>query len=88
MPDFCSVNSVRRTIWPDKRLEDAARRIDWRFDRVDERFDEIDRRFDHIDGRLDRIDDSVRHLTTTVMWVGGGTFATLVGAISAVAING
>lgn len=36
---------------------------------------------------FDRIDDSIRHLTTMLMWIAGGIIATLIGVV-AVAING
>ncbi len=79
---------MQRATWTDERLDDLADRIDQRFDQVDRRFEQVDRRFEQVDRRLDRVDDSIRHLTTTLMWAAGGIIATLVGVIGAVAVSG
>ncbi len=79
---------MQRATWTDERLDDLAQTIDRRFDQVDRRFEHVDRRFEQVDRRFDRVDDSIRQLTTMLMWMAGGIIATLVGVVAAVAING
>jgi uncharacterized protein (DUF3084 family) len=93
---------MQRASWTDERLDDLAlhidrrfeqvdrrfEQVDQRFEQVDRRFEQVDRRFEQIDRRFDRVDDSIRHLTTMLMWTAGGIIATLIGVIGAVAING
>lgn len=74
-------------------------RSTWTDARLDDRFDHIDRRFDRLDGRLDRLDaelkgeigglrSEIRALQTTLVRVGGGMMAGLVGVITAVLLRG
>jgi DNA anti-recombination protein RmuC len=86
---------MQRATWTDERLDDLAQSIDRRFDQVDlrfqqvdQRFEQIDRRFEQVDRRFDRVDDSIRHLTTMLMWTAGGIIASLIGVLGAIAING
>jgi hypothetical protein len=72
---------MQRATWTDERLDDMAQRID-------RRFEQIDRRFERMDLRFDRVDDSIRHMTTLLIWAAGGIIATLVGVIGAVAVSG
>jgi hypothetical protein len=57
-------------------------RSTWTDARLDDRFDHIDRR------RLDRVEIELRDLRITLIRVGGGMMAGLVGVIAAVLLRG
>jgi hypothetical protein len=63
-------------------------RSTWTDARLDDRFDHIDRRFDGVDRRLDRVEIELRDLRITLIRVGGGMMAGLVGVIAAVLLRG
>jgi hypothetical protein len=65
---------VERLAWTDQRLDDLARRMDAGFERVDRDIREL------------RVE--LGALRTTLIRVGGGIMAGLVGVIAAVLANG
>lgn len=88
-----------RVNWTDDRLDALSDRMDERFDRVDERFKQVDERFKQVDERFDRVEaglvETRRELTArlddlnrTLLQVGGGIIAALLGVIGAVVIAG
>jgi len=90
---------MERVAWSDERLDDLSGRVDAGFDRLDKRFEQVDRRFDAVDRRFDamerRFDDNMREmrgefaaLRITLVRVGGGIMAGLVGVIAAVLARG
>lgn len=64
----------------------------WTDERLDDRFDHMERRFDQVDRRLDRLEaelkGEMRALQTTLIRIGGGMMAGLVGVIAAVMLRG
>lgn len=82
-----------RVNWTDDRLDNLSSRMDERFDHVDERFKQVDQRFDQVDQRFDRVEADIREIRTemkagfeglhrTLMQVGGGIIAALIGVIA------
>jgi DNA anti-recombination protein RmuC len=83
--DDLAVGIDKRFDQVDRRFEQVDKRfeqVDKRFEQVDQRFEQVDRRFEQVDRRLDRIDDGIRHLSTTIILVGGALLAALLGAIA------
>lgn len=69
-----SLRSVERSAWTDERLDD--------------RFDHVERRFDQVDRQLGELRMELRDLRITLIRVGGGMMAGLVGVIAAVLVRG
>jgi hypothetical protein len=70
-----------RSTWTDSRLDDFVISVDRRFDTVDRRFDAVDRHFASVDRRFDRLDARFDSLQRTMMQIGGGIIAALIGVI-------
>jgi septal ring factor EnvC (AmiA/AmiB activator) len=77
-----------RSTWTDSRLDDFAAHTDKRFDAVDRRFDAVDRRFDRVDqeirglrGEINGVRTEIGALQRTIIQVGGGLIAAVVGVI-------
>jgi hypothetical protein len=75
-----------REIWTDERLDDFRRDVDRRFDGVDRRFDKLEHRMDggfaRVDGELLAIHQRIDALQRTLMQLGGGVLAALIGLIA------
>ena len=74
-------NRMERTAWTDDRLDDLTRRMDAGFDRVDANFNRVDADIRELRGEIGM-------LRTTLVRVGGGIMAGLVGVIAAVLVGG
>jgi hypothetical protein len=72
---------MERTAWTDDRLDDLTRRMDAGFDRVDANFNRVDADIRELRGEIGM-------LRTTLVRVGGGIMAGLVGVIAAVLVGG
>jgi hypothetical protein len=72
---------VERTAWTDERLDDLTRRIDAGFNRVDANFNRVDTDIRDLRGE-------VAMLRTTLIRIGGGIMAGLVGVIAAIFAGG
>jgi hypothetical protein len=72
---------MERGTWTEERLDD-------RFDQIDRRFDQVERRFDRVDGGLRDLRGEINELRTTILRVGGGMMAGLVGVIAAILARG
>jgi hypothetical protein len=70
-----------RSTWTDSRLDDFAAHTDKRFDAVDKRFDAVDRRFDRVDQEIRVLRGEIGALQRTIIQVGGGLIAAVVGVI-------
>jgi len=80
-PSRLPCGEVERTAWTDARLDDLTRRVDAGFDRVDAQFNRVDTDIRELRGE-------VAMLRTTLIRVGGGIMAGLVGVIAAVLASG
>lgn len=69
-----SLRLVERSAWTDERLDD--------------RFDHVEQRFDQVDRQLGELRMELRDLRITLIRVGGGMMAGLVGVIAAVLVRG
>ena len=63
-----------RSTWTDSRLDDFAAHTDGRFDAVDKRFDRIDQ-------EIRGLREEIGALQRTIIQVGGGLIAAVVGVI-------
>jgi hypothetical protein len=70
--------------WSDARLDDLAKRMDAGFARVDAR---MDSGFARVDGDIRELRGEITALRTTLLHVGGGIMACLVGVIAAVLVG-
>jgi DNA anti-recombination protein RmuC len=75
------------------RIDERFDHVEERFKQVDERFRQVNQRFDQVDQRFDRVEADVREIRTemkagfeglhrTLMQVGGGIIAALIGVIA------
>ena len=80
-PSRLPCGEVERTAWTDARLDDLTRRVDAGFDRVDAQFNRVDTDIRELRGE-------VAMLRTTLIRVGGGIMAGVVGVIAAVLASG
>lgn len=81
----CSVYdsaSMYRMAWTDDRLQERFDSIDHRFDEVDRRFEQVDRRFDKVDTELQALNLRFDVMQRTLMQLGGGMIAALIGLIA------
>jgi hypothetical protein len=76
---------VERTAWTDERLDDLARRMDAGFERVDGDIRELRTEIRDMRAELRSEIDALR---VTLIRVGGGMMAGLVGVIAAVLVRG
>ncbi|MGZ5335700.1 MAG: hypothetical protein ACXWZ6_09665 [Solirubrobacterales bacterium] len=60
----------------------------WTDERLDDRFDHVEQRFDQVDRQLGELRMELRDLRITLIRVGGGMMAGLVGVIAAVLVRG
>ncbi|MDX6633355.1 MAG: hypothetical protein QOG09_1864 [Solirubrobacterales bacterium] len=89
---------MERTTWTDERLDDFRGDVGGRFDQVDARFDRVDTRFDRVEadirdtrielrgeiaGLRTELTGQIEALRITLIRVGGGILAGLVGVIVA-----
>jgi len=76
---------MERSTWTDARLDD-------RFDSIDRRFDQVDRQFSELRAEMRAefgdVRVELRELRITLLRVGGGMMAGLVGVIAAVLLRG
>lgn len=83
---------MERMAWTDERLDDFSRRMDAGFERIDRRFEHletrIDRRFEVVHEDMREIRGEITAVRVTLMRVGGGIMAGLVGVIAAVLARG
>ncbi len=79
-----TLGPMERTAWTDERLDDLSRRIDSRFDRVDADFREL-----RAEVRTQGVElrGEIDALRITLLRVGGGIMAGLVGVIAAVLVG-
>ena len=87
-PSRLACGEVERTAWTDERLDDLTRRVDAGFDRVDAQFNRVDAQFNRVDTDIRELRGEVAMLRTTLIRVGGGIMAGLVGVIAAVLASG
>jgi hypothetical protein len=76
---------VERTAWTDERLDDLARRMDAGFERVDADIRELRA---EVRGMRTELGGEIDALRVTMIRVGGGMMAGLVGVIAAVLVRG
>jgi len=79
-----TLSSVERTAWTDERIDDLADRMDAGFARMDRNFERVDRDIRDLRSEL-RFE--VGALRLTLIRVGGGIMAGLVGVIAAVLLG-
>jgi archaellum component FlaC len=86
---YGAIMEAMRNSWTDDRLDYLNHRVDDGFGLVDERlqqiqgrFDQVDRRFDRVDAELGRVNDRLDGLQRTMMQIGGGMIAALIGLIA------
>jgi hypothetical protein len=65
-----------------KRIDGLSERVDQGFTQVDARFAQMDARFAQVDGRFAQIDARFDALHRTLLQLGGGMFAALLGLIA------
>jgi hypothetical protein len=76
---------MESSAWTDERLDDFSRRMDAGFDRVDRQMSEG---FERVDRDIRELRTEMGALRTTIIRVGGGIMATLVGVTAAVLASG
>jgi hypothetical protein len=72
--------AAARENWPDTRLDDMSRRMDAGFDRVDAELQAVDAR---MDAGFARVGDRFDAFQRTMLQIGGGVIAALLGLLGA-----
>jgi hypothetical protein len=83
---------VERTAWTDERLDDLARRMEAGFERLDsdirELRTEVRQLGSELRGEMGGVRGEIDALRVTILRVGGGMMAGLIGVIAAVLVRG